>query len=270
MQASQLRAVGVVATVFTDKMGPVRDMFGVSMMIRKSFLMGCALAALAACDVQITTTTSTGAPTSAAQPQQSRVQPASVPRSFAQVARTVEPVAERECRARTTGMSCDFLIRVDTRPGQPANAFQTLDRSGRPLIVFTSALIEDTRNKDEIAFVMGHEAAHHIRGHIARSQQNAVAGAVIAGSLAVLLGGNSAAIDAAQRSGAQIGARSYSKEFELEADALGTVITARAGYNPVRGAEFFRRIPDPGDRFLGTHPPNAQRIEVVRRTAAGL
>jgi len=56
----------------------------------------------------------------------------------------------------------------------------------------------------------------------------------------------------------------------LEADRLGTVITARAGFNPVRGAEFFNRIPDPGNRFLGTHPPNAARMEIVRRTAAGL
>ena len=237
-------------------------------MIRKLGLAGFLLVALVACDVQVTTTTSR--PSQSAQPQNTRVQSGTVPRSFVQVARVVEPVAERECRARTSGMNCDFLIQVDTRPGQPPNAFQTLDRSGRPLIVFTTALIEDTRNQDELAFVMGHEAAHHIRGHIARSQQNAAAGAVIAGGLAILLGGSPAAVDAAQRNGAQIGARSYSKEFELEADALGTVITAKAGYNPVRGAEFFRRIPDPGDRFLGTHPPNAQRIEVVRRTAAGL
>ena len=61
-----------------------------------------------------------------------------------------------------------------------------------------------------------------------------------------------------------------SKEFELEADALGTIITSRAGYQPVVGAQFFNRIPDPGNRFLGTHPPNSQRIATVERTAAGL
>jgi predicted Zn-dependent protease len=51
----------------------------------------------------------------------------------------------------------------------------------------------------------------------------------------------------------------------LEADALGTVITKRAGYDPVRGAAFFTQIADPGDRFLGTHPPNAKRIDTVKR-----
>lgn len=191
-------------------------------------------------------------------------------RSFVQVVRTVEPVAESECRNRTSRVNCDFKIVVDDRPDQPPNAFQTIDRSGRPIVAFTVSLIADARNEDELAFILGHEAAHHIAGHINRQQQNAVAGAVIAGSLAVLLGGNPEAVETAQQRGAMVGARSYSKEFELEADALGTVIAARAGYDPIRGAQFFNRIPDPGNRFLGTHPPNAQRIETVRRVAAGL
>lgn len=191
-------------------------------------------------------------------------------RSFVQVVRTVEPVAERECRSRTSRVNCDFRILVDDRPDQPPNAFQTVDRSGRPIVAFTASLIADARNEDELAFILGHEAAHHIAGHINRQQQNAVAGAVIAGSLAVLLGADADLVQTAQQRGAMVGARSYSKEFELEADALGTVIAARAGYDPVRGAEFFNRIPDPGNRFLGTHPPNAQRIATVRRVAAGL
>ena len=208
---------------------------------------------------------------------QAPVQTADVPvtanqaaRSFVQVVQTLEPVAERECRARTSGINCDFNIVVDDRPGQPANAYQTEDRSGRPVIAFTLALIGDARNVDELAFVMGHEAAHHIEGHIARQQQNAVAGAVIFAGLATLSGGDATAVESAQRLGAQVGARRYSKDFELEADALGTIITARAGYDPLRGAEFFTRIPDPGDRFLGTHPPNSARLDTVRRTAAGL
>ena len=191
-------------------------------------------------------------------------------RSFVRVVQTVEPVAERECRARTSGRNCDFNIVVDDRPGQPANAYQTEDTQGRPVIAFTLALIADAQNEDELAFVMGHEAAHHIAGHIARQQQNAMAGAVVFAGLATLSGGDASAVETAQRLGAQVGARTYSKDFELEADALGTVITARAGYNPVRGAEFFTRIPDPGDRFLGTHPPNSARIDTVRRTVAGL
>ncbi|MBQ0751359.1 MAG: M48 family metallopeptidase [Roseovarius sp.] len=189
---------------------------------------------------------------------------------FITVVQRVEPVAERECRARSPRANCDFRIVVDDRPGQPPNAYQTLDRNGQPILAFTLPLIAQVRNQDELAFVMGHEAAHHISGHIPRQQQNAAAGAILLGGLAAITGASQTMVDQAVDIGAGVGARSYSKNFELEADALGTVITHNAGYNPVRGAEFFSQLPDPGNRFLGTHPPNAQRIETVRRVAAGL
>ena len=212
--------------------------------------------------------------TSAPAPQPStsppRQEASAAAKNFVSVVRRVEPVAERECRARAPRAKCDFQIVVDDRPGQPSNAYQTVDRSGRPIIAFTLALIADARNADEIAFIMGHEAAHHIEGHLPKTQQTAVAGALIFGALASLGGGGEAAVEAAQNVGASVGARTYSKGFELEADRLGTVIAHKAGYNPVRGAAFFTRIPDPGDRFLGSHPPNASRIETVRQTAAGL
>ncbi|QFT59018.1 Peptidase family M48 [Sulfitobacter sp. THAF37] len=237
-------------------------------MIKKTALLLVALAALSACEV--VPATPLPAPNGPAPTPSVRMSSDQAARSFVQVVQTVEPVAEQECRARTTGVNCDFNIAVDDRPGQPANAFQTLDKQGRPVIFFTLGLIADARNADELAFVLGHEAAHHIAGHINRQQQNAVAGAVIFAGLATLSGGNAEAVQNAQRLGAEVGARRYSKDFELEADQLGTIITARAGYDPLRGAEFFTRIPDPGDKFLGTHPPNAARIAVVRRTVAGL
>ncbi|MBU2983567.1 M48 family metalloprotease [Lentibacter algarum] len=189
---------------------------------------------------------------------------------FVRVVDVVEPVAERECRARTKGMNCDYKIVVDDRPGQPVNAAQTLDKDGRPIIIFTLAMIKDVRNADELAFVMGHEAAHHIAGHLERQQRNASTGALVFAGLAALAGADAQTLQNATDIGAQVGARTYSKDYELEADILGTVISKKAGYDPVKGAAFFSRIPDPGDRFLGTHPPNAQRIEVVRKTAAAL
>lgn len=187
---------------------------------------------------------------------------------FRQVVSRVEPVAERYCRRVNPQSNCDFKVVVDKRKGLPPNAYQTLDRSGQPILAFTQSMLADVRNPDELAFVLSHEAAHHIRNHIPRSQQNAMAGAILLGGLASIAGGNAAAIEAATNAGASVGARSYSKNFELEADATGTVIAKRAGYDPVRGAAYFSRIPDPGDVFLGSHPPNAERIETVRRTAA--
>ena len=189
---------------------------------------------------------------------------------FTAVVQRVEPVAERECRARTQNANCDFKIVVERDPSAPSNAWQSLDKSGRPVLTFTVALLNDVQNRDELAFIMGHEAAHHISGHIARKEQTAVTGALLGGVLVAALGGDATTMRTAQDIGASVGARTYSKSYELEADQLGTVIAYRAGYNPVHGAAFFTRIPDPGDRFLGSHPANGQRMETVRRTMASL
>lgn len=190
--------------------------------------------------------------------------------SFVTVIERVEPVAEKLCRGRTRDVNCDIQIFVDARVSQPPNAFQTVDKTGRPIVVFTIALIADARNADEIAFVMGHEASHHILGHIPKRAESAQITAVLAAVLAQSAGAGPIEVREATSFGAELGARRFSKDFELEADALGTEIALLAGYDPVRGAAFFSRLPDPGDQFLGSHPPNAQRQEVVRQTAARL
>ena len=210
------------------------------------------------------------APAPASQGTVTRLDAQQAARNFVAVVQRVEPVAEAECRSRTRNMNCDFAIAVDDTRGAPPNAFQTLDKSGRPIIGFTLALIAEAQNQDELAFILGHEASHHIEGHIARNQQSATTGAVLAGILASAGGADATVIREAQNVGATLNSRRFSKGYELEADTLGTIIAARAGYDPVRGAQYFNRIPDPGNRFLGSHPPNSDRIETVRRTAAGL
>lgn len=203
-------------------------------------------------------------------PTQGMLPPETAARNFVEVVSRVEPVAERICLERTQGIPCDLNIVVDDRPGLPPNAYQTLDRAGRPIVAFTIALIADARNADELAFVMGHEAAHHLAGHIPRQQETAMTGALVAGVLATLSGADEGTVRSAQDLGASVGARTYSKDFELEADALGTEIAYAAGYDPLTGAQFFNRLPDPGDRFLGSHPPNAQRIAQVQATLDSL
>ena len=187
-------------------------------------------------------------------------------RNFVAVVERVEPVAEALCRQEAPQLDCDYRIVVDTRTDQPPNALHTIGPGGEPIIGFNIALIANVRNQDELAFILGHEAAHHIAGHIPRQRASALQGAVLAGALATLQGADAATIRRAQDFGAAVGARRYSKDFELEADALGTVIAYRAGYDPARGAEYFARIPDPGNRFLGTHPPNAARVGTVQET----
>jgi Zn-dependent protease with chaperone function len=191
-------------------------------------------------------------------------------RNFVTVVSQVEPVAERVCRERTRGINCDFQIAVDDRPNQSPNAFQTVDDYGRPILAFNLALIADAQNMDELAFVMGHEAAHHIAGHIPQQQQSATEGALLAGLLVAVGGGGEEAVQKAQQIGASVGARRFSKDFELEADALGTEITQLAGFDALRGAAFFDRLPDPGDAFLGSHPPNAARRATVAQAVAAM
>lgn len=205
--------------------------------------------------------------------------PAIAAQNFITVVRQIEPLAEQICTAASPApilaapisptRNCDFQIVVDDRPSPP-NAFQTLDADGRPIIAFTLSLIAAAQSRDELAFIMGHEAGHHIAGHIARAQQSAQQGAVMAGVLAQISGADRGAIQRAAELGAGLAARRYSKEFELEADLIGTRIAFAAGYDPVIGAGFFTRLPDPGDRFLGSHPANADRIALVLRETARL
>ncbi|HID68580.1 MAG TPA: peptidase M48 [Roseibacterium sp.] len=197
-------------------------------------------------------------------------QPAGIPlgaNGFAEVVGAVQPIAISECRRRTRGANCNFVVVIDPNRRALPNAFQSLDKDGRPVLTFTGTLIAKLRNRDELAFILSHEAAHHISGHLVRQHQNALAGAAVFAGLATLNGASAADILNAQKLGATVGARTYSKDFELEADELGTIITYRAGYNPLVGAQFFTVLPDPGDRFLGTHPPNAARLDAVRRAS---
>lgn len=224
---------------------------------------------LTACDTSTYPVASTGTDIVPVAPAGPPLDPQAAAANFRTVVARVEPVAESLCRARNSG-NCDIQIAIDSRAGQPANAYQTLDANGRPVVAFTLALIADARNIDELAFVMGHEAAHHILDHIPRQQTSTALGGLAGGLIATALGSGDETVRAAQDIGATLGARGYSKDHELEADSLGAEIALRAGFDPVRGAAFFTRLPDPGDRFLGTHPANAQRIATVRAAVARL
>ncbi|SLN22075.1 M48 family metallopeptidase [Ruegeria meonggei] len=191
-------------------------------------------------------------------------------RTFQEISRKVGKEARAECLRQAKVSNCDFTILVDLNPRAPANAFQTVDDRDQPVIIFTRAMIQSAQNADELAFVMGHEAAHHVLGHIGRQTQNAKESAVIFGDLGKLYGEDGKDLERSQKLGAEVGTQINVKEFELEADQLGTIITHNAGYNPLVGAKYFARIPDPGDRFLGTHPPNAQRVQIVLDTARQL
>jgi predicted Zn-dependent protease len=191
--------------------------------------------------------------------------------NFVEVVERVEPVAERVCREETPDLNCDFQIVVERDPAAGVNAFHTVTPQGQPLIIYTLGLIATARNTDELAFVMGHEAGHHIARHLPQRRIEAEAGARVFAEWARRQGGSPTAIGEAAQVGSIVASRHFGQRAELEADVLGTVIAYRAGYDPEQGAAFFARIPeDPAHSFLSSHPPNAARIDVVRRTVARL
>lgn len=208
-------------------------------------------------------------PLAVAAPQAFSV-PVSEVNSFAAVVQRVEPVAEAYCRHLNIASRCVFRIAIDDRPKVPANAYQTVDDQDRPIIAFTAALLTQAHNADELAFIMGHEAAHHILGHLPKQEQSALTGALLAGVMAKSAGATEVEVRKAQQAGATVAARIYSKDFELQADALGAEIALAAGYDPIRGAAYFDRLPDPGDQFLASHPGNSQRKVLVASTVRQL
>ncbi len=189
--------------------------------------------------------------------------------TLAAVVERMDPVLERECRNRTRGVNCNFAYVVDDGSGRPPNAFQTVDRdTGRPVLGVTASLLEEVRNSDELALILSHEAAHHVEQHLARRQRSAMAGALVMGELVALGGADAASVRRARDMGADLGARVYSQEFELEADALGARLAYMAGFDPIRGTGFLQRMPEGHHHLLSTHPPAAERIALIRRVTA--
>jgi Zn-dependent protease with chaperone function len=198
---------------------------------------------------------------------------------FGRVALRVEPVAERFCREeipQAPAGYCDFVIMLEDDPRMPPNAFQTRGRDGRPVVVVSTQLVGQMRSNDEIAFVLAHEAAHHIAEHIPRQQQSQMLGALILGGMVAAAGqaaGTPVSQDAIREAmdvGAFVGGRVYSQDYELEADWLGAFITARAGYDPERGAQIFGRPAlsgSGGPVILSSHPGSPQRLALVAQAA---
>jgi len=176
--------------------------------------------------------------------------------NFLAVVDQVEPVAERLCRAEApAGVECDFQIVVDSRPNMPANVFQTLDPAGRPIVVFTIALIAQAKNRDELAFILGFEAGRHIAGQ-ASGPDAPDADISVPHPIQVL--GEPGAVPATDGAA------------EMQADALATLIAHGAGYDARTGAAYFTRAQAPGNLFLAAHPDSGLRMKTVELTLGGL
>lgn len=198
---------------------------------------------------------------------------------FNRVARRVRPVGASTCRQLTQNrpdFNCNVDIAID-REMTDRNAYFTY-RGGQPVIRMSMPLLRDTRNDDEVAFVIAHEYGHLIGRHIEKQQQQVLAGALIAGALVGVATAASGDFDGDAVAqglgvGAAVGSISYSKEYELESDSVGTRIAHAAGYDAVQGAMYFarperQRAANGGYSFWGTHPPDEKRLALVLATQA--
>jgi metalloendopeptidase OMA1, mitochondrial len=172
------------------------------------------------------------------------------------VAKRIESVASRD--------KPDFVWRVSLIKKNEANAYCL---PGGKIVVFTG-ILPITENDAGLATVLGHEVAHataeHVAERIEREHLTEVAATIIAGGVAYT---------PAQfiRIQALLGVGStlpFSRSQESEADHIGLVYMARAGYNPRQAVTFWKRMQRASQgkeppEFLSDHPSDAHRVARV-------
>ena len=139
---------------------------------------------------------------------------------------------------------------------------------GGRVVVYTG-ILPVTQDEAGLAVVMGHEIAHAIarHGNERMSQAVAVQGA---GMTLDILSSQQPALtrDLLLQSfgiGSQLGMLAYSRNHESEADKMGLVFMAMAGYDPRVAPRFWERMSQQGGgqappEILSTHPSDATRM----------
>lgn len=140
-------------------------------------------------------------------------------------------------------------------------------------VVVYSGIMPIVQNETALAVVMGHEIAHAIarHGNERMSQQLLVQGGGAALSIAMAdqpLMTQSIFNEVYGVSG-QLGVLSYSRKHESEADHMGLIFMALAGYDPNEAVNFWQRMAatSKGGKppvFMSTHPGDEQRIRQIK------
>lgn len=142
---------------------------------------------------------------------------------------------------------------------------------GGKVVVYTG-ILPLTKDDAGLAVVMGHEIAHAIadHGNERMSQELAVQAAGL--GLSVYMQQKPQQTQQIFMSafgvGSQLGMLGYSRQHELEADKLGLVFMAMAGYNPERAVSFWQEMSKVGGakppEFMSTHPSDERRIAQIQ------
>lgn len=164
----------------------------------------------------------------------------------------------------------EFEWQVEVINSHERNAFCL---PGGKIVVYTGILpIAET--DAGLAVVMGHEISHALAHHGAErmAQQQMAQYGMMAAS------GSMSDMDPQQRNqllrlmnaGAKFGILSYGRGHETEADHMGLVLMAAAGYDPVESIKFWERMESSSSggsppEFLSTHPSHQTRVADLTR-----
>ena len=131
-----------------------------------------------------------------------------------------------------------------------------------------SGIMDDMNNEAELAFVVAHEIGHAIARHGGEKMTRSIlqsVGAVLVSSIF-----DNELIDAVYGTGTELGVMlPYSRSNESEADAIGLILMARAGYDPSASYTFWKRFTNNGEgsskleTILSTHPCDSDRIAAM-------
>ncbi|HEX5477114.1 MAG TPA: M48 family metallopeptidase [Burkholderiales bacterium] len=136
-------------------------------------------------------------------------------------------------------------------------------------VFITRGLFERFRNESELAGVLAHEIAHVVQKHHLHALQNEMRTSAVAdaGSSVVGSGGVTGFLtDQVIKAGKTLYTRGLDKNDEYEADRMGVVIAARAGYSPYGLVGVHQTLSAEQDQkglalMMKTHPNPADRIE---------
>ena len=146
---------------------------------------------------------------------------------------------------------------------------------GGKVVVYTG-IIPVCRSDAGLAVVLGHEISHALARHGAERMAQQQVGA--AGAQAAEFGLRRSGLSAerqdgllrALNAGEKYGLLAYGRRQESEADRMGLLLTAAAGYDPGEAPAFWDRMPaaGPGPAYASTHPSHATRIADLKRWQA--
>jgi predicted Zn-dependent protease len=136
-------------------------------------------------------------------------------------------------------------------------------------VAFYTGIMPICKDETGVAVVMGHEVAHAIANHGRERMSQQMLAQYGLGTLGQVLGQNPTAgkelLMQAVGAGTNIGMLKFSREHESEADHIGLIFMAMAGYDPNAAPKFWERMTassggqEPPE-FMSTHPSHSTRI----------